>query len=140
MWSAISKNEKGGKKAQTVRDEGSWLSPVPLNQIAKTVQIARKPKFPEGPWLSPVPTFIFREKQGKTKQTREWSPEGSWLSPHATNWLTRSECELVTKQRNSTSSLFGTGDFNQVSSKVARKKMKCHTGFGEMNRTPKWSP
>ena len=44
--------------------------------------------------------------------------EGSWLSPLAT----------MSKNRNSEAltSLFGTGDFEQLSSEIARKEVKCH--------------
>ena len=38
-WLAVSKVEQRGLEQETFKNEGSWLSPMPLMQIAPTVQV-----------------------------------------------------------------------------------------------------
>ena len=53
--------------------------------------------------------------------------EGSWLSPHAT----QNENTNSSKNDNRGQSLvfLATGDFERMSSNIARKELKCHTGL-----------
>ena len=54
--------------------------------------------------------------------------EGSWLSPHATLNENRNSSQK-SENRGQSLVFLATGDFEQMSSNIARKELKCHTGL-----------
>ena len=109
--------------------QGSWLSPVPCRQIAETVH--REELFKtvyEGSWLGPAPYRKKTQKIMKSQQQEKLNMEGSCLSPHAT---LNEDTNSSQKSENRGQSLIflATGDFEQMSSNIARKELKCHTGL-----------